>query len=692
MIADPTTDPCAAAEVWSDEVRLELASAVSRPGSLARILAPDNTSPRCARIEAAVLSGSAFSVQVREDIVVWDIDKNLGLQPLILLLTLQEAGFRPIQVASGQQGHLHIFVRCADAAQRERVVLLGREILKLKPQAWIRPPLCPHRLGAEVRLVSDTPSDALAALLDPPPNGGRDMLPEPVPTTPPAPGFSLEHETKWALRTLETTCANLAMTPEGGRHDLTFRSARLIGGYVAGGELDESIATGRLIDAALDAGLEASEAERTVQDGLACGQRDPLHVPSLYTISEVWAASAGTIWPGKEGDTEWRVLIALLGIALDAVSDRPCASHRYIAERAGRTKNATSAALDRLVSAGWLARLGSNAMGTTTWQLRVPENANDPVPDQPPSIEMERLIGRRAWAHPGEDMWRQGGLGGALLVYHRLVVAPMAADELAASLGRARKTVAHDLQALLDEGLIEEGADGRFRALPPVDSHAVAARLGTAGRGERQRCTHRSDRDAWKRWLTVDIPFVMRPKGSRFAGGQVGLGMSQADAIAYAHAHGLEITFYGQSQPGRAPAGADPTDLAAARAVTPAPLPAPPDGGWDVRRPIRYAAALPEGVGPTVRTPAPPLEPSPPLEPARAAPLGGGRPLQDVAAVTGVARWSLAELVPLASHYPRAKVGDPLEALDVAHVGLRQAPDLPDPVMTTLTKMWTSGS
>lgn len=168
--------------------------------------------------------------------------------------------------------------------------------------------------------------------------------------------------------------------------------------------------------------------------------------------------------------------------------------------------------------------------------------------------------------------------------------------------------------------------------------------------------------------------------------------MSQADAIAYAQAHGLEITFYGQSQPDRAPRGADPTDLAAARAATPAPPPARPDGGWKFEGPVLYAAALPQGVGPTFRAPAPPLTPSPPLEAARASPLGTGRLLKDVAAVTGAPRWSLDELVPLASHYPRAKVGDRLEALAVAHVGLDQAPDLPDPVMTTLAKMWTIGS
>lgn len=72
-------------------------------------------------------------------------------------------------------------------------------------------------------------------------------------------------------------------------------------------------------------------------------------------------------------------------------------------------------------------------------------------------------------------------------------------------------------------------------------------------------------------------------------------------------------------------------------------------------------------------------------------PPAAGRPLREVAEVTGLPRWSLDELVPLAARYPRAKVGDRMEALAVAHVGLRQAPDLAGQVLVTLAAMWTSG-
>lgn len=47
--------------------------------------------------------------------------------------------------------------------------------------------------------------------------------------------------------------------------------------------------------------------------------------------------------------------------------------------------------------------------------------------------------------------------------------------------------------------------------------------------------------------------------------------------------------------------------------------------------------------------------------------------------------------MPLAVKYPRAKVGDRMEALAVAHIGLPQAPDLASQVLVTLTAMWPSG-
>ena len=59
--------------------------------------------------------------------------------------------------------------------------------------------------------------------------------------------------------------------------------------------------------------------------------------------------------------------------------------------------------------------------------------------------------------------------------------------------------------------------------------------------------------------------------------------------------------------------------------------------------------------------------------------------------MTGLPRWSLEELVPLAARYPRAKVGDRMEAVAVAHTGLCQAPDLPGQVLVTLAAMSLSG-
>ena len=64
------------------------------------------------------------------------------------------------------------------------------------------------------------------------------------------------------------------------------------------------------------------------------------------------------------------------------------------------------------------------------------------------------------------------------------------------------------------------------------------------------------------------------------------------------------------------------------------------------------------------------------------------RPAREVVDVTGLPRWVVDDLTPHARRYPRARVGDCMEALAVAHIGLRQAPDLSGQVLTVLAAMW----
>ena len=78
---------------------------------------------------------------------------------------------------------------------------------------------------------------------------------------------------------LETECADVAGTPEGGRNARLNKAAFAVGQLVSGGELEELYAVAALLDAALAAGLPEAEARRTIRSGFDTGQREPRTAP-----------------------------------------------------------------------------------------------------------------------------------------------------------------------------------------------------------------------------------------------------------------------------------------------------------------------------------------------------------------------------------------------------------------------------
>ena len=84
---------------------------------------------------------------------------------------------------------------------------------------------------------------------------------------------------RWAARALDGACQDVAQAPEGTRHDVLLRKARMVGGYVASRALDEGEAAARLHEAGLAAGLGYREVATVVRDGLAHGLREPIAVP-----------------------------------------------------------------------------------------------------------------------------------------------------------------------------------------------------------------------------------------------------------------------------------------------------------------------------------------------------------------------------------------------------------------------------
>lgn len=488
------------------------ALAIQGPGPMPRVIDRHNQSPSATTIDSAVTSGTAFSVFVRKDIVVWDVDDDPGAELVALRLELEAGGFSPVQVASGRPNHRHVYVRCFDSDQADRVALLGERVLGLQPQSWIRPPLSPHRLGFPTRLERLTPAMALTSLNQPPRNGGVDTLARrPSGETPAAAQIDSSRPTRWGAAVLDRRCHHVEALKQGSRHSGLLRSARLVGGYVASGEINDEEATHRLIAAALAAGLPHREAVRVVNDGISHGMDNPLRSPSLQIIGGALGSMLSTPWPGKTGESDYRVMLAILELAWRASSDELAASTRTIALLAGKSRASVREALKRLEAAEWVKRCGQNDHGSSQWKILERPSGNDPVPPLPPAYDPELVLGPAAWAQPRLDMWRQGAMGGALLVHQRLTAWAMTHQELADSLGRSLPTVRRDVARLHTEDLVERTTDGRWKAVPPRDPDGVAHRWGTWGRAERQNLLNADEREAHRRRRDLDLEFFKRP-------------------------------------------------------------------------------------------------------------------------------------------------------------------------------------
>lgn len=74
---------------------------------------------------------------------------------------------------------------------------------------------------------------------------------------------------------LNRETARVAFAPEGQRNDTLNRAAFALGQLVAGGEIAETEAQARLLEAATLCGLPPSEAQATIRSGMESGKREP---------------------------------------------------------------------------------------------------------------------------------------------------------------------------------------------------------------------------------------------------------------------------------------------------------------------------------------------------------------------------------------------------------------------------------
>ena len=76
----------------------------------------------------------------------------------------------------------------------------------------------------------------------------------------------------------------VASSPTGSRNEQLNRSAFSLGQFVSAGVLSEVEVSRELSRAAMNAGLEPDEIDRTIRSGLESGARHPREIPSQETI------------------------------------------------------------------------------------------------------------------------------------------------------------------------------------------------------------------------------------------------------------------------------------------------------------------------------------------------------------------------------------------------------------------------
>ena len=97
---------------------------------------------------------------------------------------------------------------------------------------------------------------------------------------------------RYGWTVLENACRAISSAEEGTRNDTLNREAYKVGGFIAGGEIDEQIATAALYSAAETSGLEKGEIHKTVNRALTEGKASPLNADSVAKAFKQSSTSA----------------------------------------------------------------------------------------------------------------------------------------------------------------------------------------------------------------------------------------------------------------------------------------------------------------------------------------------------------------------------------------------------------------
>jgi|GEM_PF-979385 len=234
-------------------------------------------------------------------------------------------------------------------------------------------------------------------------------------------------------------------------------------------------------------------------------------------------------WPGRGGSSDRAVYLAHLAIVERCGHDPHAASVRELGERAGLSARTAGTANSRLVDAGLLELVTpATPLLSHVWRLLVPAELDtarivpshsvtalapdvlDPcipshsklagMPDLAPGCILSHPVNTPVreceTLHVAHDAFRWSGLNKSSAEVLTLLQTTnaMTVSDLAARTGRHRTTVQRKLVEMFRLGLVEPLGEGWWRVVSEVNLDQVAAELGTAGAGDRQRAQHQRDR------------------------------------------------------------------------------------------------------------------------------------------------------------------------------------------------------
>lgn len=468
---------------------LALALAVVKPGGMARLLTKDNSADPAGwlPIEEAAVTGRAFFVELKETLAAFDLDTPELVQSGESFERWARSEGHPVLVASsGREGHRHLYVRCDDR-QSVEAQALSMGISKGAHRRSIRPPLAPHREGLETALLApQTVGEALDVL-------GPSDYAEP----------RRKNLPQWLMTLVDE--GDVGNRYAGRSHmALAVASGLRACGY--------DYATYREVMANNPCGakyhaLLAGEGNENPESFLvrtwekAASQLSPEEI--LQRISDVRVAVEAAGWPGRTGNTDRAVMLALCELGTASGTTALTFGSRKIAEVAQLEDRTVRKALSRLVNARWLERSEATKAGDAdTYRFGSKLDSMTALIPSPP-------IGDRCGKNDQSDIdrvllhpvFRNGsGLGkntGRTWLVLGRFGRPMTAKELSEARTAERRTVDRHLKLLEKHGLAVKSGTQWTASGGDWKLDELAVDLGAAERSEMQAERYARNREGY---------------------------------------------------------------------------------------------------------------------------------------------------------------------------------------------------